>query len=192
STPCKFQCLFYKEWIATQTSLYDHLVTSAHSQMARYYLSKIFRWTYEIDIVYFNPDEYNARYVNPTTDYWFAISSWDEIYSATKKQNSSASRIPIVIPRSVPYSDKVLDCKWVVRVEEDFNRDDSNYQYQDYMGEHLAEVSNVPAKSFRKHRSNIYSKILDVYDNQTVSNSPNISDTEQLVLKISNATPKSV
>jgi len=179
----------YQRWIMQQSLLYDHLTTSVHAHLAKYYLVKIFRWIYNIDIIFFNPDEYNKRYVNATSDTWFAISDWDEIFNSYSYPSSD----PIIIPSAIPYSDKIEGCRWIIRVEEDFDRNESSYQYVDNMGKHLREIYYIkPPQNFRKQRSNVYKKIIKAYFDQSANNSPNISYGEQLVLKIAKETTGSI
>ncbi len=176
----------YHEWIKRQSVLYDHLTTSMHAQQAKYYLAKFFRWTFDIDLVLFNPDEYNKRYVDVIHDHWFAISTWEAI----NKTLQPPGIVPIAIPTDkTPYTDKVKECRWVVRVEEEFERDDSNYQYNIAFGEHIEQVSTVPPSQFRANRSTMYKAIMDAYQAQSNPNSPHIDDTKQLVLKVTNTTP---
>lgn len=126
----------YHKWIITQTELYEFLTTKVHSHLANRYLRNIFRHTYNIDILYFHPDEYNKAYVDANKDHWLAISDW---------QNLNPSEFPTT---DSIYSDKVENCRWVVRVEESFDRKESNFEYKNYIGQFV--TPKVPKLSQNK------------------------------------------
>ena len=67
----------YQEWIIHQTSAYTELTTTIHAPSANRDLRNAFRTRFQIDVVWFRPDEPCPDYVCAATDWWLAISHWD-------------------------------------------------------------------------------------------------------------------
>jgi hypothetical protein len=67
----------YQQWIAHQPALFTELTTTVHANLANRDLRNQFRARFEIDCVYFHPDESCVDYVDIAQDWWFAITHWD-------------------------------------------------------------------------------------------------------------------
>ena len=67
----------YQEWIVQQTVPYLDLTTTVHANVANRELRNAFHTRFQIDCVYFRPDEHCVGYVNAATDWWLAITHWD-------------------------------------------------------------------------------------------------------------------
>ncbi|MGA8593535.1 MAG: hypothetical protein WB676_02220 [Bryobacteraceae bacterium] len=67
----------YQRWIVTQRPSYLRLTTTVHANEANRTLRNDFRTRFQIDCVYFRPDETCLDYVDEIHDWWFAITHWD-------------------------------------------------------------------------------------------------------------------
>jgi hypothetical protein len=67
----------YQQWITTQTVPYRDLTTTVHANEANKELRNAFRSRFQIDCVYFRPDEDCQDYVDVTRDWWLAVTHWD-------------------------------------------------------------------------------------------------------------------
>ena len=67
----------YQRWILYQKRAYRDLTTSVHANTANRDLRNDFRTAFQIDCVYFRPDETCADYVDEGLDWWLAITHWD-------------------------------------------------------------------------------------------------------------------
>jgi hypothetical protein len=67
----------YQQWIAYQVDTYRDLTTTVHANLANRTLRNDFRTKFQIDCVYFRPDEECAEYVDAAKDWWLAITHWD-------------------------------------------------------------------------------------------------------------------
>ena len=67
----------YQQWITNQTGPYRDLTTTVHANLANRLLRNSFRTRFQIDCVYFKPDEECSDYVDTVDDWWLAITHWD-------------------------------------------------------------------------------------------------------------------
>jgi hypothetical protein len=66
----------YMQWVYSQPRR-RQLMLTAHSQVANQFLRNLFRTTFHIDCVLFNPDQRN-RFYTDHTDVWMAVSDWSQ------------------------------------------------------------------------------------------------------------------
>ena len=67
----------YQDWIVRQTRPYRELTTTVHANSANRELRNAFRTRFQIDCVYFHPDQECPDYVDTAADWWLAITHWD-------------------------------------------------------------------------------------------------------------------
>ena len=67
----------YQQWIVHQTGPYLELTTTVHAQLANRTLRNAFRTRFQIDCVFFRPDETCPNYVDVSADIWFALTHWN-------------------------------------------------------------------------------------------------------------------
>ena len=108
----------YQQWIAYKKGLYNYLTTTVHSNWANRILRNQFKKKFNIDIVFFHPDEYNTRYCNRKSDIWFLLSDWSTERPA--------------------YSHKVKNCKPLIIVGEVFEKIGAGLEYNDLIGRNFA------------------------------------------------------
>jgi hypothetical protein len=65
---------YYQEWIRGQSKWYELLTTTIHEEVANRYLRNRFRTHFQIDCVFFHPDQVAPGYANRRQDIWFAIT----------------------------------------------------------------------------------------------------------------------
>jgi hypothetical protein len=111
----------YQEWIRYIRGLYQLLTTSIHANLANRLLRNAFRRVFTIDLVYFRPDQFNRRYVNPFRDSWMTLSDWQNLGPQAPGQRPLDS-------------DKVRDCEWVAMVEEEFQESTWKVHYTELFG----------------------------------------------------------
>jgi hypothetical protein len=154
----------YQEWIRLQKILYTEATTKVYSPLANRYLRNLFRSEFNIDIVFFHPDEFNRSYVAPTRDHWFALSDWAVV-------PPGEALLPLSKPTS---SNKVEECRWVVRVEEAFEADKSHSEYISLMGHKVKPPAHDVAD-----RPHLYNILKGKHSAQGISMSakePNLKD----------------
>jgi hypothetical protein len=64
----------YQKWIQSQSKWYELLTTTIHEEAANRYLRNRFRTHFQIDCVFFHPDQVAPGYSNRRQDIWFAIT----------------------------------------------------------------------------------------------------------------------
>lgn len=101
----------YQRWIVTQPSPYRRLTTTVHADDANRTLRNDFRTFFQIDCVYFRPDETCRFYVDEQLDWWLAITSWDSSRSVAHG-----------------YSKQIVDLRWCVLSPESFKQVQNGYQ----------------------------------------------------------------
>jgi hypothetical protein len=126
----------YQEWIVHHPALFRRLSTTIHSDLANQILRTGFKMKFDIDIVYFRPDQHNTAYVSPNQDVWFVVSDFH-----TLRRIGGGGR---------HFSNNILDCEWVVVVGEEFDISESRMRFRDLMGRHITpygarSVSNKPS-----------------------------------------------
>ena len=134
--------LLFQEWMMHQTYLFDKLTTTIHSELANQEIRNKFRQEFNIDILYFPPDQHNTSYVDDTQDSWFAISDPG-------------------MPGNRLQSTRVRDCEWVLLVLEEFEMSHTREHFNDLIGHRLGapiNVSNRPDIS-----TAIYQKYQDIH-----------------------------
>ncbi len=65
---------YYQDWIRGQSKWYDLLTTTIHEEAANRYLRNRFRTHFQLDCVFFRPDQVAPGYANRRQDIWFAIT----------------------------------------------------------------------------------------------------------------------
>ena len=65
----------YVQW-AQEQPIYLMLTLTAHANWANHLLRNLFKSRFQIDVVVFHPDEFQADYTSRKTDRWLAISEW--------------------------------------------------------------------------------------------------------------------
>jgi hypothetical protein len=63
---------YYQQWIRGQSKWYDLLTTTIHEEAANRYLRNRFRTYFQLDCVFFHPDQVAPGYANRRQDIWFA------------------------------------------------------------------------------------------------------------------------
>jgi hypothetical protein len=102
---------YYQEWITHQAGPYRELTTTVHANSANRSLRNDFRTRFQIDCVYFRPDEDCANYVDAQSDWWLAITHWDDYGNVGSG-----------------YSDAVANLKWCVVSPDSFEQTGRGYQ----------------------------------------------------------------
>lgn len=102
----------YQEWITHQVVLYRELTITVHAEIANRLLRNRFKNEFEIDLVYFRPDEegyhpnLNAFYTDKYKDIWLAIT---DRLALNKK--------------SLSFTQEILDCRWVSVLMNEFEEE---------------------------------------------------------------------
>lgn len=65
---------FYQQWIQRQSKWYDLLTTTVHEEVANRYLRNRFRTYFQLDCVFFHPDQIAPPYSDRRQDIWFGIT----------------------------------------------------------------------------------------------------------------------
>lgn len=164
----------YQEWIPYQEELFRDATTRVYAQIANRYLRNLFRHLYGIDLIFFNPDEFNKFYVDPDVHHWFTLSEWD---------TSSSSTFPV---SKFGPSSLVRECRWVVRIEEEFTTEDypSQSKRTEMFGKHISPVP--PSADNRPDIESILRACHADQRNLRPNERPNIDYT--YLVRISNAT----
>lgn len=128
----------YQRWITYQATPYRDLTTTVHANSANRTLRNDFRSRFQIDCVYFRPDEGCTDYVDMGNDLWLAVTHWD----AYRNVGSG-------------FSDAVGNLKWCVVAPDAFKADGRGYRSALYnkltkthgfvTGRHPTLVANVKA-----------------------------------------------
>jgi hypothetical protein len=113
----------YMEWIQFRPGLFRMLTTTVHADFSNRKLRNAFRQRFEIDLVFFRPDEFNRAYVQPAVDRWFVISDF-------LKSTALATG-------SVGFSGKIHECELVAIGTEEFAISSSKFVRQDMLGPEL-------------------------------------------------------
>ena len=114
----------YQEWITYSTYLYRLLTTTIHADRANRLLRNAFRRSFQIDITYFRPDQYNRNYVSLSQDHWFVVSDWAGMLSQGPSQRPT-------------FSSRIRGCEWVAVVGEQFQESTWKTHFVDLIGPHL-------------------------------------------------------
>jgi hypothetical protein len=101
----------YQQWIVSQGTPYLELTTTVHANSANRELRNAFRTRFQIDVVCFRPDEGCLNYVNPSGDWWLAITHWDAYRNVGHG-----------------FSGAVRDLKWCVIAPDAFRPDSRGYK----------------------------------------------------------------
>ena len=117
----------YQEWISHKSFLYRLLTTTIHADNANRLLRNMFKRRFQIDLVYFPPDQYNRAYVAPLRDRWFVLSDWLGLGPQAPGQRPA-------------FSPKVRECEWVALVGEEFDESTWKTQFRDLVGPHLTPM----------------------------------------------------
>lgn len=97
----------YQQWIQRKIELYKYLTTTVHAGYANRHLRNLFKETFYINLVIFEPDEQHRSYVRDQ-DVWYMVSDARDV------------DMP-------PYSNKIADCEWIILVGEEFERKDLGF-----------------------------------------------------------------
>jgi hypothetical protein len=65
---------YYQDWIRGRAKWYDLLTTTIHEEVANRYLRNRFRTYFQLDCVFFHPDQVAPGYANRRQEVWFAIT----------------------------------------------------------------------------------------------------------------------
>lgn len=65
---------YYQQWIQAQSKWYDLLTTTIHEEVANRYLRNRFRTYFQLDCVFFHPDQIAPPYSDRRQDIWFGIT----------------------------------------------------------------------------------------------------------------------
>jgi hypothetical protein len=103
----------YQQWITYQAGPYRDLTTTVHANTANRSLRNNFRTRFQIDCIYFRPDEDCAGYVDITSDWWLAITHWD-VYRS--------------VGHGFSFSPVVENLKWCVIGPDAFKPDGRGYK----------------------------------------------------------------
>ncbi len=125
----------YQEWIQFKPGLIRLLTTTVHSQFANRRLRNAFRRRFNLDLVFFRPDEFNRAYVQPLQDRWCVVSDF-----------SAGTALPA---GTGGFSTKIRDCELVVIGTEEFVVDRSGFVRQDVIGPQVSPPAVAPLASGR-------------------------------------------
>jgi hypothetical protein len=114
----------YQDWITYSTYLYRLLTTTIHADRANRLLRNAFRRSFQIDVTYFRPDQYNKNYVSLSQDHWFVVSDWAGMQSQGPSQRPT-------------FSSRIRGCEWVAVVGEQFQESQWKTHFLDLIGPHL-------------------------------------------------------
>jgi hypothetical protein len=95
-----------------------------HADFFNRLLRNKFRRRFNIDVVFFPPDQYNRFYVAPLLDKWFVVADWPPG--------------PYHLGSLARFSAKIRECEWTVIVGEEFSISDNQSNFRDLIGPHLA------------------------------------------------------
>jgi len=135
----------YQEWIQHSSFLYRQLTTTIHADLTNRVLRNAFRRTFDIDVVYFPPDQFNRAYVNSARDRWFLVSDWTSVGKFAPGQRPQ-------------FSNRVRECRWVAIVEEQFEPSASRTHYSDLIGPYAVRAGpsrpSLKPQFLKAHASN--------------------------------------
>ena len=136
----------YQEWIQFKPGLFTLLTTTVHSQFANRRLRNAFRRRFNLDLVFFRPDEFNRAYVQPQQDRWCVVSDF--------------SVGAALAAGTVGFSTKIRDCELVAIGTEEFTVEKSGFVRRDLIG---PQVSLPNALRKAPGRTPLTTQLMTIY-----------------------------
>jgi hypothetical protein len=124
----------YQEWIQFRPALFGILTTTVHAQFANRRLRNAFRRRFDLDLVFFRPDEFNRTYVQPMKDRWCVVSDFPAGTAA-------------LAAGAVGLSAKVQECELVAVGTEEFMLHRTGFVRQDLIGPQVAAPTSLRVAS---------------------------------------------
>lgn len=120
----------YQEWITYHDVLFRNATMTVQPKFANRILRNRFKSDFNIDLVFFRPDQHCQRYVAKRRDQWFVVS----------ENHTGAAHVPTATPAK---SNKIRDCEWVVLQYEDFESTSSELHFKELVGKTVRSVPSV-------------------------------------------------